>query len=437
MKKMYFLLFSYLFISNHVISQTVPKYTKDELKTDSLKIVAIQRLIDYSEKMSESYEQIVSANTKLTSDLATLNSSHNKLTAQSDNRKTQLNSLLTSKNKDSKDQYLIIKSNIINSAKTYSLSLKAIEQLEINLSTNIKNARDNQQSNPESGILGFKLSEKVEEFAKKNLFKKESNLTKFMNTVSSLTDSELIKSIAPAPALGVANSIINLLHGMSLNSKKVDVEKINKFEKDFTPYVLYFEKSSIADVKMISSSENLNNQLKTISSEIINHLNSILSNEKFRTDIKLSYKEQGAKESNVDFLRERKSIYTELLLDNYFDDLEKNNSTSSGNIDYEKILSNREFLKEVSNKMDKLIQHTAILEFIEKDYFNSFTEYNTSKIEALKIAPTNDKNEKTISDEILKTSSEYDDLIKKQKKAIDIKGINENIENSNYSIKLI
>ncbi len=411
------------------------QYSIEDLKNDSIQAVLIQNLVIQSTILKKSNSHLETLNNQLTTDLASINKSNKQAEKQSEIINKQLTVLMSSSNKNSEQQYTIIRDNIKRSAQTYALLTNVIEQLEINVGQNIKNAKDNRLSNPESGELGFKLSEKIEEFAKISLFKKESNLSKFMTTVSSITESELVKNITPAPALGIANSVINLLHGISFSNKKLDTNKINAFEEKFTPYILYYQKSSIADDKMISSNEQLISQLNSVSAEIINHFNDIVSDEKFRTDIKMIYREQTKDESNVEFLQERTKDYTEILLDNYFDNLE--NEYSDENNKYKKILEEKSYLKDISNNLDELIQYSTLLEFLEKEYFNVYTSYNTSKVEALKIVPKNDNNKTTIESLITDLSTDVLKLMQKEKKAINLKELLDNIDQSKYSIKLI
>ena len=412
------------------------EFTQDQLQNDSTKAIAIQRLLQLSQQIIQWHGELENVNKQLSTDLTNLNSSYNELQALSEINNKQLKALMTSSSKNAEQQYLIIRENIIRSARTFELAANVITQLDISIDKNIRNAKDNKLSNPESGVLGFKLSDKIKQFAEESLFRKESDVARFMNSVTAITNSELVRFMSPAPALSMAGSVINLLHGISYNNKNLDTRMISEFERKITPYIMYYEKSGVADDLIIYANTNLASQLGSISSELAGQLNTILLNEKFRTDLRISYLERGAEESHVEFLRQRNKVYNELALDNYFSRLERQYE-ENGLVNHSRILAEKSFLKDISNNLDKLIQSAAILEFLEREYFNAYNSYNSSKLEALGIVPADSSNREKIRALILETEANHHSLIRKEKNAINIRELIDNVENSKFSIKLI
>lgn len=412
------------------------EFTQDQLQNDSTKAIAIQRLLQLSQQIIQWHGELENVNKQLSTDLTNLNSSYNELQALSEINNKQLKALMTSSSKNAEQQYLIIRENIIRSARTFELAANVITQLDISIDKNIRNAKDNKLSNPESGVLGFKLSDKIKQFAEESLFRKESDVARFMNSVTAITNSELVRFMSPAPALSMAGSVINLLHGISYNNKNLDTRMISEFERKITPYIMYYEKSGVADDLIIYANTNLASQLGSISSELAGQLNTILLNEKFRTDLRISYLERGAEESHVEFLRQRNKVYNELALDNYFSRLERQYE-ENGLVNHSRILAEKSFLKDISNNLDKLSQSAAILEFLEREYFNAYNSYNSSKLEALGIVPADSSNREKIRALILETEANHHSLIRKEKNAINIRELIDNVENSKFSIKLI
>ncbi len=429
-----------VFLSFFVLSLSTIAQEKNDsllvLENDSLNWQILNEVLASSQRLLQTVEDLQQQNKSLSDNITEIAKANKELRSKSTYQGEQLNKLLTSSKKDAEQQYLIIKENINSSARAFTLSSNIIEKLDLGIQNKIESARHNLLSSPESGVVGFKLSHKIEEFSRK-VFVNESQFTKFMGTVNSITKSDLVQNITPAPALGIANAVINLLHGISFENKKINTKAIEEFEKQFTPYVMYYEKLSKADNRIIEANTNLLTQLDNVNMEIINLFATLMEYEEFRKDLKINYVERKSGQSKIDFLKENAKMYHEIKINNFFNQLEQEYKIGN-TYRFEDILNDKKYFKSVNNLMDKMIQYSYLLNFIEKEYFSAYDAYIKAKLEALDIVPTiENTNQKTIKNIKADVRKNGDILAKKERKSIDINTLINEVENSRFTIKLI
>lgn len=155
-----------------------------------------------------------------------------------------LNSLQKNNNYNNSTKWTTIKNNIINGVESYRHLNDKIQILK----TVSKTATYVNYTNSLSGItdnpLGFSFKDKIESSYKSNFTDKKKQ-PKFAKIIEAITTSPLIQLVPIASqASTVTNSVLNILYTNEATAKESELANIQKFEKDISKYLKYFNEMS-------------------------------------------------------------------------------------------------------------------------------------------------------------------------------------------------
>lgn len=155
-----------------------------------------------------------------------------------------LNSLQKNNNYNNSTKWTTIKNNITHGVESYRLLNDKIQILK----TVSKTASYVNYTNSLSGItdnpLGFSFKDKIESSYKSNFTDKKKQ-SKFTKIIEAITTSPLVQLVPIASqASTVTNSVLNILYTNEASAKESELANIQKFEKEISKYLKYFNEMS-------------------------------------------------------------------------------------------------------------------------------------------------------------------------------------------------
>ncbi|QTV05581.1 hypothetical protein [Faecalibacter bovis] len=180
-----------------------------------------------------------------------------------------LNSLQKNNNYNNSTKWTTIKNNIINGVESYRHLNDKIQILK----TVSKTATYVNYTNSLSGItdnpLGFSFKDKIESSYKSNFTDKKKQ-PKFAKIIEAITTSPLIQLVPIASqASTVTNSVLNILYTNEATAKESELANIQKFEKDISKYLKYFNEMSAQNQELSVNNTTYVKGLESIQQDMV------------------------------------------------------------------------------------------------------------------------------------------------------------------------
>ncbi len=194
------------------------------------KLLAVLMLFAINLANSQPYEMVKEVDSTV---LINLQKQVDDLLQQNQANSERINTLITSKDLDSKLKYEIVRSNLKNGLATFKLLNEKINFLKSRQKDNKLDAVVKDLHNPQSNSLNFKFDEVILELVKQHIQPKSKNVAgKILQSVNEITKSPILGSIPTiAPAISISNAVLGLLRSTSIFNDDVDYKKIDAFEK--------------------------------------------------------------------------------------------------------------------------------------------------------------------------------------------------------------
>ncbi|OOQ62207.1 hypothetical protein [Mucilaginibacter pedocola] len=192
------------------------------------------------------------------------------LKSRTERNSTSIDIILASKVLDSKNQYGILKVNIVESIGSYQMLHEKVAAFIARNSSDKLDAFIKDLNNPQSNKLGFKLDEEIIKIVNNRIAPKEKNVAKkIIENIASISSSPLINSIpAISPALSITNSVIGLLRSTSIMKDKIDQVAITGFETDLNKFTKYYEILNEANAGLRYNIKNRDQSLSVLQQRI-------------------------------------------------------------------------------------------------------------------------------------------------------------------------
>lgn len=205
-----------------------------------------------------------------------------------------LNSLQKNNNYNNSTKWTTIKNNITNGVESYRHLNDKIQILK----TVSKTASYVNYTNSLSGItdnpLGFSFKDKIESSYKSNFTDKKKQ-PKFTKIIEAITTSPLVQLVPIASqASTVTNSVLNILYTNEASAKESELANIQKFEKEISKYLKYFNEMSAQNQELSVNNATYVKGLESIQQDMVKDVVII------RENLGLKVRERNEKTENVD-----------------------------------------------------------------------------------------------------------------------------------------
>ncbi|MGJ1322503.1 hypothetical protein ACR780_07445 [Sphingobacterium faecium] len=336
------------------------------------------------------------------------------LEKQSVNNATSINALLTGKDLDATNKYLLIKQNLVNAVSAFQLLNSKINILKSKASSDKIDVFIKDLINPQSNALNFKFDEIIIRLVNENIQPKKKNLAKnIIETISSISQSPIVTNIPTiSPAVSVANSVLGLLRSTSIMNEQIDQPKIKAFELALNNYVQYYEALNEGNTGFTYNLTNQIHEINLLQSKLYDQVTFFAKTLNYPILPRISNEDLSTYLNNL-FLG-----FNNLYIDKMFRDLEKSTINPITNkLNYDAMLiSNNGNLKDANNRLEEFIGLINQFEFQYNGYFNIYEFYNSKIVHALDVASTN-----KIADQTLINNKKNDFTALKSQAVIDIK----------------
>lgn len=347
---------------------------------------------------------------------------------------TAINGLLHGKQIDNETKYKLMKSNLINTSKTYYLLNRKIIDLKSRTSSNNLDVFITSLNNPESKALGFSFSEKVVDLVKEVVLGGKATKNKrnedIINQTESIIKSPIFNSLVSlSPPLAIGNSIMTFFRTLSVNNKQIDAETLNNFEKEMNKYVSYYIALNEANQKFQNGLNFNKDQLNMLQKNMFDHLT-------FNSVALQMDPPKGSGDDLGPILNDFFLHFNENVTKDFFSKLEEK-YTKNGVLDYEQLLRENLSLKEANNQLEELELQTQRFENLYNEYFSLINSYHNQVNQALALAETNgvaDKNK--VQQKQAEFGGLKDQAIKDMKASINIKELENNTDNVRFRYKI-
>lgn len=205
-----------------------------------------------------------------------------------------LNSLQKNNNYNNSTKWTTIKNNITNGVESYRHLNDKIQILK----TVSKTASYVNYTNSLSGItdnpLGFSFKDKIESSYKSNFTDKKKQ-PKFTKIIEAITTSPLVQLVPIASqASTVTNSVLNILYTNEASAKESELANIQKFEKEISKYLKYFNEMSAQNQELSVNNATYVKGLESIQQDMVKDVVII------RENLGLKVRERNEKTENLD-----------------------------------------------------------------------------------------------------------------------------------------
>ncbi|MGB7529032.1 hypothetical protein [Sphingobacterium cellulitidis] len=346
------------------------------------KLLAVLMLFAINLANSQPYEMVKEPDSTV---LINLQKQVDDLLQQNQANSERINTLITSKDLDSKLKYEIVRSNLKNGLATFKLLNEKINFLKSRQKDNKLDAVVNDLHNPHSNSLNFKFDEVIKDLVKQHIQPKKKNIAgNIIQSVNEITKSPILGSIPTiAPAISISNAVLGLLRSTSIFNDDVDYKKIDAFEKELHKYTQYYLALNESTTYFKTNVELQSNELGILQQKLYDQLLFFSMTLKFPNQIKSQEEDIGEYMTNL--FNHFNNKYVEDLLEN----AEKTN-TSRGILSYDNILiSNNGNLKEANNRLEEFIALINQFEFQYNNYININEQYYKKVLNSLDIAQQN------------------------------------------------
>lgn len=346
------------------------------------KLLAVLMLFAINLANSQPYEMVKEPDSTV---LINLQKQVDDLLQQNQANSERINTLITSKDLDSKLKYEIVRSNLKNGLATFKLLNEKINFLKSRQKDNKLDAVVNDLHNPHSNSLNFKFDEVIKDLVKQHIQPKKKNIAgNIIQSVNEITKSPILGSIPTiAPAISISNAVLGLLRSTSIFNDDVDYKKIDAFEKELHKYTQYYLALNESTTYFKTNVELQSNELGILQQKLYDQLLFFSMTLKFPNQIKSQEEDIGEYMTNL--FNHFNNKYVENLLEN----AEKTN-TSRGILSYDNILiSNNGNLKEANNRLEEFIALINQFEFQYNNYININEQYYKKVLNSLDIAQQN------------------------------------------------
>lgn len=346
------------------------------------KLLAVLMLFAINLANSQPYEMVKEPDSTV---LINLQKQVDDLLQQNQANSERINTLITSKDLDSKLKYEIVRSNLKNGLATFKLLNEKINFLKSRQKDNKLDAVVNDLHNPHSNSLNFKFDEVIKDLVKQHIQPKKKNIAgNIIQSVNEITKSPILGSIPTiAPAISISNAVLGLLRSTSIFNDDVDYKKIDAFEKELHKYTQYYLALNESTTYFKTNVELQSNELGILQQKLYDQLLFFSMTLKFPNQIKSQEEDIGEYMTNL--FNHFNNKYVENLLEN----AEKTN-TSRGILSYDNILiSNNGNLKEANNRLEEFIALINQFEFQYNNYININEQYYKKVLNSLDIAKQN------------------------------------------------
>lgn len=346
------------------------------------KLLAVLMLFAINLANSQPYEMVKEVDSTV---LINLQKQVDDLLQQNQANSERINTLITSKDLDSKLKYEIVRSNLKNGLATFKLLNEKINFLKSRQKDNKLDAVVNDLHNPHSNSLNFKFDEVIKDLVKQHIQPKKKNIAgNIIQSVNEITKSPILGSIPTiAPAISISNAVLGLLRSTSIFNDDVDYKKIDAFEKELHKYTQYYLTLNESTTYFKTNVELQSNELGILQQKLYDQLLFFSMTLKFPNQIKSQEEDIGEYMTNL--FNHFNNKYVENLLEN----AEKTN-TSRGILSYDNILiSNNGNLKEANNRLEEFIALINQFEFQYNNYININEQYYKKVLNSLDIAKQN------------------------------------------------
>lgn len=346
------------------------------------KLLAVLMLFAINLANSQPYEMVKEVDSTV---LINLQKQVDDLLQQNQANSERINTLITSKDLDSKLKYEIVRSNLKNGLATFKLLNEKINFLKSRQKDNKLDAVVNDLHNPHSNSLNFKFDEVIKDLVKQHIQPKKKNIAgNIIQSVNEITKSPILGSIPTiAPAISISNAVLGLLRSTSIFNDEVDYKKIDAFEKELHKYTQYYLALNESTTYFKTNVELQSNELGILQQKLYDQLLFFSMTLKFPNQIKSQEEDIGEYMTNL--FNHFNNKYVENLLEN----AEKTN-TSRGILSYDNILiSNNGNLKEANNRLEEFIALINQFEFQYNNYININEQYYKKVLNSLDIAQQN------------------------------------------------
>ncbi|OYD44167.1 hypothetical protein CHU00_18300 [Sphingobacterium cellulitidis] len=346
------------------------------------KLLAVLMLFAINLANSQPYEMVKEVDSTV---LINLQKQVDDLLQQNQANSERINTLITSKDLDSKLKYEIVKGNLKNGLATFKLLNEKINFLKSRQKDNKLDAVVKDLHNPQSNSLNFKFDEVILELVKQHIQPKSKNVAgKILQSVNEITKSPILGSIPTiAPAISISNAVLGLLRSTSIFNDDVDYKKIDAFEKDLHKYIQYYLALNESTSYFMNNVELQTNELGILQQKLYDQLLFFSMTLKYPNQVKSQEEDIGEYMTNL--FNHFNNKYVEDLLEN----AEKMN-TNKGVLSYDNILiSNNGNLKEANNRLEEFIALINQFEFQYNNYININEQYYKKVLNSLDIAQQN------------------------------------------------
>lgn len=346
------------------------------------KLLAVLMLFAINLANSQPYEMVREVDSTV---LINLQKQVDDLLQQNQANSERINTLITSKDLDSKLKYEIVKGNLKNGLATFKLLNEKINFLKSRQKDNKLDAVVKDLHNPQSNSLNFKFDEVILELVKQHIQPKSKNVAgKILQSVNEITKSPILGSIPTiAPAISISNAVLGLLRSTSIFNDDVDYKKIDAFEKDLHKYIQYYLALNESTSYFMNNVELQTNELGILQQKLYDQLLFFSMTLKYPNQVKSQEEDIGEYMTNL--FNHFNNKYVEDLLEN----AEKMN-TNKGVLSYDNILiSNNGNLKEANNRLEEFIALINQFEFQYNNYININEQYYKKVLNSLDIAQQN------------------------------------------------
>ncbi|WP_392469352.1 hypothetical protein ACF3OC_12870 [Sphingobacterium cellulitidis] len=346
------------------------------------KLLAVLMLFAINLANSQPYEMVKEVDSTV---LINLQKQVDDLLQQNQANSERINTLITSKDLDSKLKYEIVKGNLKNGLATFKLLNEKINFLKSRQKDNKLDAVVKDLHNPQSNSLNFKFDEVILELVKQHIQPKSKNVAgKILQSVNEITKSPILGSIPTiAPAISISNAVLGLLRSTSIFNDDVDYKKIDAFEKDLHKYIQYYLALNESTSYFRNNVELQTNELGILQQKLYDQLLFFSMTLKYPNQVKSQEEDIGEYMTNL--FNHFNNKYVEDLLEN----AEKMN-TNKGVLSYDNILiSNNGNLKEANNRLEEFIALINQFEFQYNNYININEQYYKKVLNSLDIAQQN------------------------------------------------
>ncbi|WFB62294.1 hypothetical protein PZ892_11455 [Sphingobacterium sp. WM] len=346
------------------------------------KLLAVLMLFAINLANSQPYEMVNEVDSTV---LINLQKQVDDLLQQNQANSERINTLITSKDLDSKLKYEIVRSNLKNGLATFKLLNEKINFLKSRQKDNKLDAVVNDLHNPHSNSLNFKFDEVIKDLVKQHIQPKKKNIAgNIIQSVNEITKSPILGSIPTiAPAISISNAVLGLLRSTSIFNDEVDYKKIDAFEKELHKYTQYYLALNESTTYFKTNVELQSNELGILQQKLYDQLLFFSMTLKFPNQIKSQEEDIGEYMTNL--FNHFNNKYVENLLENA-----ENTNTSRGILSYDNILiSNNGNLKEANNRLEEFIALINQFEFQYNNYININEQYYKKVLNSLDIAQQN------------------------------------------------